>query len=908
MEIDPKLIDKLPDPDAAVRFAEEFAHRDRAAASRLFRDEALASDVLAIAAFSPLLATTLLQNPEYVVWLAKRRKDSGVRSVGELLESLAQFEMTHSQLPPGSLYARFRRRELLRIFLRDIRRLATVPEITEEVSNLADAILAAALKLALNEVDKRFGRPQSPDDNGRIGPAKFCVVALGKLGSRELNYSSDIDLIFLYSDEGETSGNGSRGKVTNREYFVKAAETLVKLVGSGTGEGAAYRVDLRLRPHGRLGALAMSVSDTVRYYREEARTWERQVLIRSRPSAGDAELFRAFFAHVEHLVFSSDDSPATALASVRRSKEQIDREQAAGTGYNVKLGAGGIREIEFIAQALQLAHGGRDPWLRYPHTLVSLARLADRGFITETEHTGLSSAYDFLRRAEHILQMEHGLQTHIIPEDKDRRALIASKMGFASGGNFEADLKRHTSIVNRVFRRIFGDSAEPNASTRERPTGSVERIRAQVLASVAKSETRLDTSSEAGRVLERVSAVSPHFAATLMANPHLVSELREPESRPAGMYLDKLLDAVQRSSTYGARLAAMRRTWSRALLDIVVADVYRTITLSEAKRLQTELAEASIAAGLWTARQEVESKYRTPLRAAEDVPEIFPGLAVLALGKLGGRGVDYDSDLDLVMVYDADRASPSMGAEAQAFARGVEILVNVLSSMTREGSLYRVDLRLRPYGSKGLTAMSVQAFRSYMAETAVPWEYLAFVKLRGVGGDVTLARQIEVQTRETIHSRAAGIGAGELAAETRRVRRALEDTRTQALRQGEVDIKYGAGGMLDIYFAIRFLQLRDNVPDDTDDRSTAVAITRLSEVGTIPVDLASDIKAGYEFLAALDHNVRLTVGRTTRLPLGNQHAMQTIAERMSLGSPAEIVEQLTLHRLSIREAFEKLTS
>ncbi|HTH50560.1 MAG TPA: hypothetical protein VL501_01420, partial [Pyrinomonadaceae bacterium] len=805
--------------------------------------------------------------------------------------------------------ARFRRRELLRIFLRDIRRLATIPEITEEVSNLADSILQAALKLALNEMDKRYGRPQHPDENGRIVPAKLCVVALGKLGSHELNYSSDIDLIFLYSAEGETSGNGSRGKITNREYFVKLVEYLVKLVGSESGEGSAYRVDLRLRPHGRLGPLALSVADAVRYYQTDARDWERQVMIRSRASAGDGELYRDFFKGVEHLVFSKDQSPASALASVRRSKEQIDKEHGSAGGFDVKLGRGGIREIEFIAQALQLAHGGRDPWLRYPHTLVILSRLADRKFLSESELTGLSSAYAFLRRTEHILQMEHGLQTHTVPDDAERRKLIAKRVEFAGGGSFEKDLKKHTALVSRVFRRIFGEAAAADAVQKDQgPTPTSERVRAHVLASVAKSETEFDPSSESGRVLRSLASVSPQFATSLAASPHLVATLQEPRDSPDKDYAADMLEAAQNAGTFGERLAAMRRSWTAALLEIVLADVYGKVTLPDAKRLQTELAEASIAAGLWTVRQELESGYRTPLESAAEVNELFPGLAVLALGKLGGKGVDYDSDLDLVMVHDVERAAPSMSADAQTFQRAVELFVTVMSSMTRDGSLYRVDLRLRPYGSKGLTAMAADSFRSYMRETAAAWEFLAFVKLRAVGGDLEFARRVESETRTTIYARARELAAGELAAETRRVRLALEESRTRSLRHGEIDIKYGAGGMLDIYFATRFLQLRDNVPDDENDRSTTFMIDRLLMSGSIPDELAEQLIAGYEFLAHLDHNVRLTVGRTTRLPIGNRPAMDTIAERMSLSSQAQVVEHVTMHRLNIRSAFEKLTS
>ena len=315
-----------------------------------------------------------------------------------LLESLSRFSLLHTASQPNVMLARFRRRELLRIFLRDIRRLATIAEITEELSNLADAIIEFALRLAKQDLDNRFGAPLESDEHGRAMPADFCVVALGKLGSKELNYSSDIDLLFVYSREGTTSGTGTSGSVTNREYFIKLAEKIITIAGGQSGEGAAYRIDMRLRPHGSIGRLALSLDETVRYYETDAREWEQQVLIRSRAIAGEIDLYKAFHSQVEPFVFRQRTDVATCLENVRRSKRRLEDATPPGPGYNVKLGRGGIREIEFIAQALQLAYGGRDQWLRFPHTLVSLSRLADRGLITEKQLTMLFAAYELLRR------------------------------------------------------------------------------------------------------------------------------------------------------------------------------------------------------------------------------------------------------------------------------------------------------------------------------------------------------------------------------------------------------------------------------------------------------------------------------------------------------------------------------
>lgn len=913
MPISEQLIRELPDPDAARRFLDQLSEAHPSAFAKLKKSDGLLSDVLTLSAFSPLLATTLLQNPDYFWWLNRRRLQTQVRSKDELVESLARFALTHSTLEPAVLYAAFRRRELIRIYLRDIRGLATIAEITEEISNLADAILEAALKEAKREIDNRFGLPQEPDEKGRLLTSRFCIVALGKLGSRELNYSSDIDLLFLYSAEGETSGTGSRGSVTNREYFVKLAEYILRLVGQQTGEGSAYRVDVRLRPHGSLGSLALSLADTIKYYRSEARPWERQVLIRSRGCAGDIELFKQFFAEVEDRVFSATSSVSAALANVRESKAKIDSENALRRGFNVKLGRGGIREIEFIAQALQLAYGGRDRWLRSPHTLISLARLADRRHLSDVELTELSSAYEFLRHTEHVLQMKNGVQTHTIPDDPEKRTVLGRRVTYAAGGDFESDLARHLDNVSRIFTRVFGhvDEAETDDVDLDRTEvpGMQERTRSHLMASIDRSDVDLDLDERRSEVLDRLTAVSPHFSSMLAANPQLVAELQDPDAGNIEPdYAAGMMAAIDDERDFGTRLAAMRRTWSRYLMEIVVLDLFERITIPEAKRRQTELAEASLSAAMAAVRDELAARYRTP--------ELQLDMAILALGKLGGRGLDYDSDLDLVIVYFDPQVGPASRettsgihqevSPGELYGRATELLTTAVSSMTRDGNLYRVDLRLRPFGSKGLSAMSIDPFLAYMQETAAIWELLAFVKLRAVGGDRSLGFTVESETRRIIHARAEEIEPEKLRHETRRMRIALQNERSQLRRGSDVNIKYGPGGMLDVYFAMRYLQLRDNIPDNTDNRSTPFMLGRLREAGSLSDIEYATLADGYAFLSTLDHNLRLTVGRTTRVPQADQRTLQNIAERMHLGSSGELLEQLTMHRLAIRESFDAI--
>jgi glutamate-ammonia-ligase adenylyltransferase len=338
-------------------------------------------------------------------------------------------------------------------------------------------------------------------------------------------------------------------------------------------------------------------------------------------------------------------------------------------------------------------------------------------------------------------------------------------------------------------------------------------------------------------------------------------------------------------------------------MELVVFDLFEKAPQYEIKRRQTLLAENAIEAGLIITRNELEK--RLSIKIAE-----FP-FAVMGLGKLGGRGMDYGSDLDLILVYNDEKRVPAPGlTHAEFYARAVEIFVNALSGMTRDGSLYRVDLRLRPYGKNGAPAISQTAFLDYLQNKAAIWEWLAYVKIRGVAGDMALAVETQNEACRIIHenannSESSDPGFENLRAETRRVRLQLEKKRIRYTER-EVDIKFGEGGMLDIYFLMRFLQLRDNVPDDAGNRSSAFMLQKLFENGSLDQDGHDDLSDGYEFLSDLDHNLRLTVGRSTRVPASNRKVLEIISARMEIASAAELLEKLTLHRLNIRAAFDKI--
>lgn len=972
------LVRNLPDETGARVFLERLANERPSTFQKLLRDPALLSDALALAAWSPLLATTLEQNPEYISWLARERADVRVRTREQLQEALARFALTHSTVTPQVLLARFRRRELLRIYRHDVRRAQTLVETTEELSNLADAILDYALSLARQDLDNRYGPPLR-DERGRTATAELCVVALGKLGSGELNYASDIDLLFIFSEDGTTAGTSERGKrekLSNREYFIKLAETISKLVGQPAGEGAAYRVDLRLRPHGRDGALACSLEEALKYYDKSAQAWERQALIRSRAAAGSNSLFAKFAVAVEPHIYRSQISVKDALASVRLAKQKIDRSvERKNAGFNVKLQRGGIREIEFIAQALQLAHGARDEWLRVTHTLISLGRLADRNLITESERSDLSAAYTFLRTLEHRLQMEHGLQTHTVPQTEPQRSLVARRMDFppeTALHDFESALELHTANVRRAYDRVFVEENEqtsprnssvssaevgdqPIADSRERisdetrvisnaarifssrllprsdnQTASVQSLSrllkkemqestnsqralsftSRVAASLEKFDGRLEINSESLSGLVRLCGASEFFGEMVASNPALICSLGSGKLRRRD-YRAQLRASIDPEKSFATELSALRREWSKLLIEIGAEDATGRLDLLDSNDLQTELAVASINVAYLIARREMVRRYG-PLAGG-------PRLSVLALGGLASGGVDYGSDLDIAIVYDSLVSSPVASLTCdEAYARLVELMIVALSSVTREGYLYRVDLRLRPDGKNGPLVTSSEGFLDYVRQRSAIWEWLAYVKLRAVAGDLELGKMIETHARHALHERAGTIAPEELKQETRRVRERLEREKGSGmgksgrrLRRGgqqNIDIKYSAGGMLDVYFAARYLQLRDDLADEGDDRSTMATLARLEANGSLEARDHEALSQGYELLRAVDHQLRLIGGKVSSLRSTDSPAFREIANHLGFGTADNLSETLRDRMSAIREAYDRITA
>jgi len=388
--------------------------------------------------------------------------------------------------------------------------------------------------------------------------------------------------------------------------------------------------------------------------------------------------------------------------------------------------------------------------------------------------------------------------------------------------------------------------------------------------------------------------VSEYFGEMLATRPALIHSLKGEHPEPTEF--DELI-RVASEPTAGAELDNLRRIWSRLFVRIGARDAAGNLSLLETNQLLNRLAVTSLDASLRIAQRELSRLYQQPGA---------PRVAILGLGRLASGGMDYGSDLDVVVVYDSAQPPPLAGlTPEEVYARFVEILISTLSSVTREGHLYRVDLRLRPDGQKGSLAIGSQPFLNYIEKRASVWEWLAYVKLCAVAGDSGFANMIEHAARKSIHQLARRIDPKELKNEARRVRDRLEKEKVRRRGAG-LNIKHGAGGMLDVYFATRYLQLRDNVPDDGDDRTTLHTIQRLREAGSLGESEFGALYHGYELLRAADHQGRLIAGRSATLPALEQRTFADIAIRLGFGSSEELSNGLRARMNEIRAAYDRI--
>ena len=863
------LLRSVPDPETASRYLERLRQEATSAFDRIASSPAALRCAVNLFSYSRFLSDAVLRNPERILQVANSGSFYRVLTLEEYEERLYDFlGKDHEGVPSAVDLARFRRRQLLRIVLRDVLGAASLSDVTEEVSNLADAILDVTYRQIRAGLVGRHGEPRL-HDTGQ--PCGFSVISLGKLGGKELNYSSDIDLMFVYGGDGETEGPE---RISNKEFYKKVANQYTALLSAYTADGQCYRVDLRLRPDGTLGEIAISLDGARTYYGQRARDWEKQMLIKARISAGESDPGAALLEFVEPLIYQSS-LDFHAVEAVSETRQRISEKTAARrrplSGTDVKLAPGGIRDIEFLVQCLQRLHGGREPWVRHGGTMFALFRLRDKGLLSSGEYARLASAYEFLRYLEHRLQIDEDRQTHTLPVDDAALELLARKMPHeATGAALDAAclklrLEEHLTAVREIYERVihaqkpmYYTLAEEPRTTEEEPeiatpVSSLTRFldeRAPHLAQVVASAN-----------LRRGRDRFEHFLERLFANPETLDRLDADATLAAGVldlfehstyFADhllrypELLDEIEQSFCLeGGRLedgAALRRLYRRQMLRIQSESILRRAPIFSTLGNTSILADSVI-----------EAAYRIAIAEAPPPASLTysPGrqMMVLALGRLGMREFDLGSDADLLFVI------PDADAAEHVFWTGVaERMVQTLSAYTGEGVMFAVDTRLRPHGREGDLVQSEGAYKTYFEAHAEAWEGIAFMKSRGVAGDVERATEF-LQELQDIDWRRYG--------QSMRSRKELAEMRARLEReQGPRNpLKAGMGGYYDIDFALMYLRLKGagifykvlNTPERID---------VIEKMGHLDREDADFLRQAATFYRAIDHGQRVSRGHT----------------------------------------------
>jgi len=810
--------------------------------------------------------------------------------------------LTDDNLKPS--LRRLKQRAMARIASRDLAGSADLAEVVESMTLVADAAVVAALEVTEAALVARYGEPR----NAQGERQHLIVIGMGKLGGRELNVSSDIDLIFVYPEDGDTDGNRS---VSNFEFFTRLGKSLINALADITGDGQVFRVDMRLRPNGDSGPLACSFDMLENYFYTQGREWERYAWIKARPMTGEArwadlEKIRGAFVFRKYLDFGAINAMRDLHAQIRREVAKKDM------ANNVKLGPGGIREIEFIAQVFQLIRGGRDTALQVKPTLEVLKRLVDRGQLELEDVVALSGAYRFLRRLEHRLQYLDDAQTHALPENPEDQQRVALAMGFA---NYEAllmELDDHRQTVASHFEGVFADPNEKNHTLDTVwSSGGGNDGHADELAKLGFRETaslceRLGAIRGGTRYQQMSEQAKGRFDALVPLVIQAASHTSNPDETLSRM-LD-LLEAIGRRAAYLAlllqypqaleqvakiagasswaadyllrhpilldelldqRLLQMAPDWPgfRQQLaeqtDAIEPDTEQQMdVLREAHHAQVFRLVSQDIAGLLTVEKlsdhlseladilvgrTIELAWRKLLTKHREQP----AFAVIGYGKLGGKELGYASDLDLVYLFD----DPNPDA-ASVYAKLGTRLNTWLSSRTAAGILFETDLRLRPNGDAGLVVSSLAAFRKYQLENAWVWEHQALTRARFVAGDPAIGAAFE-QTRCEILCQQRDLA--KLREEVLAMRGKMHENLGTKGASDLFDLKHDFGGLVDVEFMVQYLILAHahRHPQLTGNLGNIALLRIAAECGLIPADLADVARDAYREYRRLQHLRRL---------------------------------------------------
>jgi glutamate-ammonia-ligase adenylyltransferase len=928
-----RLLASSVDPDSAVHYLIRLLEDQPAAFRKAVISAGVLHQLITVFSHSRFLSEGILKTPDWIEGLSQSGDLHRIFTVDDyraLLDSLIPAG------PPQAIeLAAFRRRQLLRILLRDVLGFGSLSDITEEISNLADAILDCAYRRLRDSLSERHGGPGSGDSAGGLS-----IIALGKLGGRELNYSSDIDLMFVYSGSGETTGPS---RIPVRDFFRRVCVQLTELLSSYTPHGMCYRVDLRLRPEGALGDVCLHLNAAVAYYRQRARDWELQMLIKARIAAGEPAPGQDLLEAAEPLIYSTslDFSKIEAVSESRvRISEKLAKMKAR-TEFDIKLAPGGIRDIEFLVQCLQRLHGGRESFVRHGGTQLALFRLHGKDLLSDFEYGRLMAAYRFLRDLEHRLQLVDDRQTHSLPSGEEDMDLLARRMPPSEIGAqpsavaLRQQLDSHLDSVRAIYDRVVhaqlplhytmqasaarerAASLPPAVDSPPIPLETVSSNLARLISQTAPglavtlSRSRLKYGSRAfEHFLEKVMPApqwlgwldqdpvltgyvidlfehSPFFGGQLIRKPEWIEELYEMRRRPPSKSKYAGVPATL------ADPADLRRFFNREMMRLQAESICLQTPVFDTLKQTSDLADCAIRTAYQMAVNEVYDALPPP---SGYLPQ--DQMVVIALGRLGMQELDLGSDADLIFVL-PDRDS----AELPFWTKAAEKTVDLLSAYTGDGTLFAVDTRLRPNGGAGPLVQTESAFKEYFLRQAQAWEGITYMKSRAVAGDHDWGTRF-LEGLQDVDWRRYGQG-GRSRKELRQMRLRLEN------EQGKQNpLKAGRGGFYDIDFALMYLRLKGagiffpvlNTPE---------RISVVEKMGHLDRADARFLLDAATFYRAVDHALRLNSGHAEGHLPASRLQLDMVSELVSRWTPDHLHDQPLPVELSqiqnrTREYFDRL--
>jgi glutamate-ammonia-ligase adenylyltransferase len=849
----------------------------------LNRSPALVHYAASVFGQGPFLGETLLRNPDLLAFFEPGKALDRSYSRDEFQQRFSAYRAQAEHKDVATMLAAFKRREYVRIVLRDFLRIASLAETTGEISALSDVLIGEALREAGHTLRKRYSQETKLDT--AISARNFAALSLGKLGGSELNYSSDVDLLYLFRDGEPQAG----ADVSAQEYFIRLAQGVTELLSRVTTEGPVFRIDLRLRPRGADGELAISLDQAVLYYTQTAQDWELQALIKARHSAGDAAITAAFVRAVQpHVYTEAINFPAIKTALVAREKmHQMRRLRSKPSAIDVKVGHGGIRDIEFLVQCLQRVYGGGEPWLRSRGTLFALQKLYDKGHLREQEFQRLSSAYEFLRHLEHRLQLRHGRQTHTLPTASDELRMLRRSMDSHVDAAETADeltvvVRARMGAVSEIYKRVIlqqqvreseqlpefallggtdlteatdqgilarlaTDSPQLHElATRPELDALVRKNLFRFLSAALTSSTRYASVVRNAPAVEQALTIfeeSEFLTDILVRHPEELPTLSQVEasfSRPPSEYLFDAALGERRpvhdpvfayladaQSPVGDRLSLMRRHYRHRIFAEGAQDLLSLRDIYDALSATTSAAEDAIS-------------------CAFRMTGSVPGLALMALGRLGTKEFDLGSDADLLFVC-------AEAADAMALKNAVERIVQILSAYTQDGKVLAVDTRLRPRGDEGELIVSGPELERYFAAEAQPWEALWYTKLRFIAGDWRVGEQAARATGQLF----------ERFANSPQVPGAVRDMRSklEGIQEGR-NFKTAAGGTYDIDFITSYLLVEHGAGQKNG--TLRERVWRCAAAGLLEKWEAACLDHAAELLRTTEHAVRLVSGRSNK--------------------------------------------